>query len=200
MIPHQETARGRRPSLSKGGNMSSTLAQNVFQIGFVVPDIHKGIAFFKDKFGVRNFCSSRSRNFRTRLSGTAAASPGFRRVRRNRGRAHSAHRGRQHLFEISRPTIRRAAGTITASKYPTTVRACGTWRRADLRSCKAATTTKQDSPIFDTTGTIGPLTEIVYLQPEEKASMHSLKHKKWRAFGTMLRHGAAAASGRCCII
>jgi hypothetical protein len=31
---------------------------------------------------------------------------------------------------------------------------------------------------FDTTGTIGALTEIVYLQPEEKAFMHSLKHKK----------------------
>jgi hypothetical protein len=31
---------------------------------------------------------------------------------------------------------------------------------------------------FDTTGTIGALTEIVYLQPEEKAFMKTLKHKK----------------------
>jgi hypothetical protein len=31
---------------------------------------------------------------------------------------------------------------------------------------------------FDTTGTIGALIEIVYLQPEEKAFMHSLKHKE----------------------
>jgi hypothetical protein len=31
---------------------------------------------------------------------------------------------------------------------------------------------------FDTTATIGTLTEIVYLQPEEKAFMQSLKHKK----------------------
>jgi len=30
---------------------------------------------------------------------------------------------------------------------------------------------------FDTTGVIGALTEIVYLQPEEKAFMHSLKAK-----------------------
>jgi hypothetical protein len=37
--------------------MASTLAQNVFQIGFVVPDIHKGMAFFKDKLGVPEFLS-----------------------------------------------------------------------------------------------------------------------------------------------
>ena len=30
---------------------------------------------------------------------------------------------------------------------------------------------------FDTTGMIGALTEIVYLQPEEKAFMQTLKHK-----------------------
>jgi len=47
-----------------------------------------------------------------------------------------------------------------------------------LRSCKAAATTKQDSPISTRRGTIGALIEIVYLQPEEKAFMHSLKHKK----------------------
>ena len=35
--------------------MTGTLAQNVFQIGFVVPDIHKGMAFFKDKLGVPKF-------------------------------------------------------------------------------------------------------------------------------------------------
>ena len=35
--------------------MTGTLAQNVFQIGFVVPDIHKGMAFFKDKLGVPEF-------------------------------------------------------------------------------------------------------------------------------------------------
>lgn len=31
---------------------------------------------------------------------------------------------------------------------------------------------------FDTTGVIGALTEIVYLQPEEKAFMQTLKQKK----------------------
>jgi hypothetical protein len=31
---------------------------------------------------------------------------------------------------------------------------------------------------FDTTGVIGTLTEVVYLQPEEKAFMVGLKHKK----------------------
>ncbi len=31
---------------------------------------------------------------------------------------------------------------------------------------------------FDTTGVIGALTEVVYLQPEEKAFMEGLKQKK----------------------
>ena len=31
---------------------------------------------------------------------------------------------------------------------------------------------------FDTTAVIGTLTEVVYLQPEEKAFMLGLKHKK----------------------
>ena len=41
--------------VTQGEEMASTLAQNVFQIGFVVPDIHKGMAFFKDKLGVPEF-------------------------------------------------------------------------------------------------------------------------------------------------
>ena len=35
--------------------MTSTLAQGVYQIGIVVPDIHKGMTFFKDKLGVPEF-------------------------------------------------------------------------------------------------------------------------------------------------
>ena len=35
--------------------MASTLARNVFQVGFVVPDIRKGMAFFKDKLGAPEF-------------------------------------------------------------------------------------------------------------------------------------------------
>ena len=34
---------------------SSTLADNVFQIAYVVPDLHAAIRFFKDKLGVPNF-------------------------------------------------------------------------------------------------------------------------------------------------
>jgi hypothetical protein len=49
-----------------GSGMASTLAQNVFQIGFVVPDIHKGMAFFKDKLGVPEFLFIEKPNFRTR--------------------------------------------------------------------------------------------------------------------------------------
>ena len=35
--------------------MTSTLAQGVYQIGIVAPDIHKGMTFFKDKLGVPEF-------------------------------------------------------------------------------------------------------------------------------------------------
>ncbi len=34
---------------------SQTLAGNVFQIGYVVPDIHGAVRFFKEKMGVPNF-------------------------------------------------------------------------------------------------------------------------------------------------
>ena len=32
-----------------------TLAPGAYQLGIVVPDIHKGMAFFKDKIGVPEF-------------------------------------------------------------------------------------------------------------------------------------------------
>ena len=44
----------------------TTLAQNVFQIGFVVPDIHKAMAFFKDKLGVPEFLFLEDPGLRTR--------------------------------------------------------------------------------------------------------------------------------------
>jgi catechol 2,3-dioxygenase-like lactoylglutathione lyase family enzyme len=44
-----------RERLEGEERVTGTLAQNVFQIGFVVPDIHKGMAFFKDKLGVPEF-------------------------------------------------------------------------------------------------------------------------------------------------
>src|SRR6516164_6695787 len=113
--------------------MSSTLAQNVFQIGFVVPDIHKGMAFFKDKFGVSEFLfiekpelqdeTIRNRRGFTWLSAGTA---------KPRSSSFSPSRASAPIRNFS-TTIRRPAGTITASQYPTTVRACGTWRRADLR-------------------------------------------------------------------
>ena len=35
--------------------LAQTLAGNVFQIGYVVPDIHASVRFFKEKLGVPNF-------------------------------------------------------------------------------------------------------------------------------------------------
>jgi hypothetical protein len=46
--------------------MTSTLAQNVFQIGFVVPDIQKAMAFFKERLGVPEFLFIAIRALKTR--------------------------------------------------------------------------------------------------------------------------------------
>ncbi len=35
--------------------LAPTLAGNVFQIGYVVPDVHAGVRFFKEKLGVPHF-------------------------------------------------------------------------------------------------------------------------------------------------
>jgi hypothetical protein len=38
-----------------GNTMTAPLAQKVFQIGYVVPDLHAAIGFFKQTLGVRDF-------------------------------------------------------------------------------------------------------------------------------------------------
>lgn len=115
--------------VTQGEEMASTLAQNVFQIGFVVPDIHKGMAFFKDKLGVPEFLFPQ---------------------------------GGMHHYCTEVDNYAQGVKDMESCGFPLVQ----SGRRNETRFA-----------YFDTTGMIGALTEIVYLQPEEKAFMQTLKHK-----------------------
>src|SRR5580704_13177995 len=132
--------------------MASTLAQNVFQIVFVVPDIHKGMAFFKDKLGVPEFLFIEKPELQDE---TYLGKPAPLRL----------HLAFGWCGDTQIELIQPIAGTSTYSKFLD-------------HSSQGGMHNETRFAYFDTTGTIGALTEIVYLQPEEKAYMHSLKHKK----------------------
>jgi catechol 2,3-dioxygenase-like lactoylglutathione lyase family enzyme len=164
-----------------GGEMASTLAQNVFQIGFVVPDIHKGMAFFKDKLGVPEFlfiekpelqdetylgkpaplrlhlafgwCGDTQVELTQPIEGVSTYSKFLDHNRQ----------GGMHHYGIEVPDYGKGVREMEASGFALVQGG----RHNETRFA-----------YFDTTGTIGALTEIVYLQPEERAFMQGLKHKK----------------------
>ena len=161
--------------------MTATLAQNVFQIGIIVPDIHKAIAFFKEKLGVSEFLFIENSKLQdeTYLGKPAPLS--------------------QHLAfgwcgDTQIELIQPLTGVSTYSEFLEHNPQGGIHHYAievpdyaqGLRDMEArGFTLVQDGrhnetrfAYFDTTGVIGTLTEIVYLQPEEKAYVQSLKHKK----------------------
>jgi methylmalonyl-CoA/ethylmalonyl-CoA epimerase len=161
--------------------MTTTLAQNVFQIGFVVPDIHKAMAFFKEKLGVPEFlfvekpelqdevylgkpaplrlhlafgwCGDTQMELIQPVSGVSSYSKFL---------DHNPQGGMQH-YAIEVVDYDRAVKDMEARGF--TLIQSG--RHHETRF-----------GYFDTSAVIGTLTEIVYLQPEEKAFMQSLKHKK----------------------
>jgi catechol 2,3-dioxygenase-like lactoylglutathione lyase family enzyme len=171
----------RQPSLCRGELMASTLAQNVFQIGFVVPDIHKGMAFFKDKLGVPEFlfidkpelqdetylgkpaplpiqlafgwCGDTQVELIQPITGVSTYSKFL---------DHNPQGGMHH-YGIEVPDYGKGVREMEASGFALVQGG----RHNETRFA-----------YFDTSGTIGALTEIVYLQPEERAFMHGLKHKK----------------------
>lgn len=164
--------------VTQGEEMASTLAQNVFQIGFVVPDIHKGMAFFKDKLGVPEFLFLENPGLETYLGQPAPLT-----VRLAFGWCGNTQ------IELIQPI----AGVSTYSKflehnpqggmhhYCTEVDNYAQGVK-DMESCgfplvQSGRHNETRFAYFDTTGMIGALTEIVYLQPEEKAFMQTLKHK-----------------------
>jgi catechol 2,3-dioxygenase-like lactoylglutathione lyase family enzyme len=161
--------------------MTGTLAEGVFQIGFVVPDIHKGMAFFKQKLGVPEFLLIENTNLQdeTYLGKPAPLS--------------------QHLAfgwcgDTQIELIQPLKGVSTYSKFLDRNPQGGMHHYAievddfdrGVTDMKARGLTLVQSGrhnetrfgYFDTLSDIGALTELVYLQPEERAFMHGLKLKK----------------------
>jgi methylmalonyl-CoA/ethylmalonyl-CoA epimerase len=157
------------------------LAQGVFQMGIVVPDIHKAMAFFKGKLGVPEFlfiekpelqdetylgkpaplglhlafgwCGDTQVELIQPITGVSTYSEFLK---------HNP-KGGMHHYGIEVPNYANGVKEMESQGY-TLVQA---GRHDETKFA-----------YFDTTGVIGTLTEIVYLQPEERAFMHSLKHKK----------------------
>ena len=160
--------------------MTSTLAQGVYQIGIVVPDIHKGMNFFKDKLGVPEFLFIEKPELQDE---TYLGKPAPLRL----------HLAFGWCGETQVELIQPISGVSTYSKFldhnpkggihhygaEVELRAR---REGDgiprLELVQGGRHNETRFAYFDTTGVIGTLTEIVYLQPEERAFMHSLKHKK----------------------
>jgi methylmalonyl-CoA/ethylmalonyl-CoA epimerase len=161
--------------------MTSTLAQNVFQIGFVVPDIHKGMAFFKNTLGVPEFLFIEKPELEDE---TYLGKPAPLRL----------HLAFGWCGDTQIELIQPIAGVSTYSKfldhnpqggmhhygteiadYATSVKEM---ERKGFALVQGGRHQETKFAYFDTTATIGALTELVYLQPEEKAFMQGLKQKK----------------------
>ena len=161
--------------------MIGTLAQNLFQIGFVVPDIHKGMAFFKDKLGVSEFLFIEKPELQDE---TYLGKPAPLRL----------HLAFGWCGDTQVELIQPISGASTYSQFLDHNRQGGMHHYAvevadyaqgvkDMEArgfslVQAGRHNETRFGYFDTTSVIGTLTEIVYLQPEEKAFMQTLKAKK----------------------
>jgi methylmalonyl-CoA/ethylmalonyl-CoA epimerase len=156
----------------------TTLAEKVFQIGFVVPDIHAAMAFFKEKLGVPEFlfienpslqdqtylgkpvdqhqhlafgyCGEMQIELIQPLSGVSSYSTFLER---------NPQGGMQH-YGIDVADYDQAVKDMSARGF--TLIQSG--RNGETRF-----------GYFDTTHVIGTLTEVVYLQPREKERFERLK-------------------------
>ena len=161
--------------------MSGTLAQGAYQLGIVVPDIHKGMAFFKDKIGVPEFLfiEKPELQYETYLDKPAPL------------RLHLAFGWAGEMqFELIQPI----EGVSTYSKFlehnpqgglhhygievPNYAQGVKEMETAGFRLVQGGRHNETRFAYFDTSNVIGALTELVYLQPEEKAFMMGLKQKK----------------------
>jgi methylmalonyl-CoA/ethylmalonyl-CoA epimerase len=161
--------------------MTAKLAQGVFQIGFVVPDIHKGMTFFKETLGVPEFLFIEKPELQDE---TYLGRPAPLRL----------HLAFGWCGDTQIELIQPISGISSYSKYldhhpqggmqhygievADYDRGVMEMEGSGLTLIQSGRHNETRFGYFDTTATIGTLTEIVYLQPEEKAFMHSLKHKK----------------------
>lgn len=161
--------------------MPSTLARGAFQIGIVVPDIHNGMAFFKDKLGVPEFLFIEKPELQDE---TYLGRPAPLRLHLAFGWAGDMQ------VELIQPIF----GLSTYSKFldqnkrggihhygievPNYAEGVGEMQAAGFTLVQGGRHNETRFAYFDTTAAIGTLTEVVYLQPEEKAFMQTLKRKR----------------------
>jgi methylmalonyl-CoA/ethylmalonyl-CoA epimerase len=161
--------------------MPNTLARNVYQIGFVVPDIHKAMGFFKDKLGVPEFLFIEKPELQdeTYLGKSAPL------------RLHLAF---GWCGDTQVELVQPIAGVSTYSKFldhnpqggmhhygievANYAHGVKDMETRGFTLIQSGRHNETRFGYFDTTGVIGTLTEVVYLQPEEKAFMEGLKPKK----------------------
>ena len=159
----------------------NALAEGVFQIGFVVPDIRRGMTFFKDKLGVPEFLFiekpelqdetylGKSAPLRLQLAFGWCGDTQVELIQPISGVSTYSNfldhnpRGGMHHYAIEVPDYSKAVKEMEARGF--TLVQSG--RHNETRF-----------GYFDTTAAIGALTEVVYLQPDERAFMHGLKAKK----------------------
>jgi methylmalonyl-CoA/ethylmalonyl-CoA epimerase len=157
-----------------------TFARNVFQIGFVVPEIHKGMAFFKDTLGVPEFLFIEKPELQDE---TYLGKPAPLRL----------HLAFGWCGDVQVELIQPISGVSTYSKFlehnpqggmhhygievPDYAAGVKEMTANGFALVQGGRHNETRFAYFDTTDTIGALTEIVYLQPEEKAFMQTLKRK-----------------------
>jgi Glyoxalase/Bleomycin resistance protein/Dioxygenase superfamily len=160
--------------------MAGSFADNVFQIGFVVPDIHKGMAFFKDKLGVPKFLFIEKPELQDE---TYLGKPAPLRL----------HLAFGWCGDTQVELIQPLSGVSTYSKFLDTnpkggmqhygvevadyAQAVKDMEARGFTLVQSGRHNETRFGYFDTTAEIGTLTEVVYLQPEEKAFMEGLKRK-----------------------
>jgi methylmalonyl-CoA/ethylmalonyl-CoA epimerase len=160
--------------------MASNLAQGAYQIGIVVPDINKGMAFFRDKLGVPEFLFIEKPELQDE---TYLGKPAPLRL----------HLAFGWCGDMQVELIQPIAGVSTYSEFldhnpqgglhhygieiPNYAEGVKEMQAAGFKLVQGGRHNETRFAYFDTTAVIGTLTEVVYLQPEEKAFMQSLKHK-----------------------
>jgi methylmalonyl-CoA/ethylmalonyl-CoA epimerase len=160
--------------------MTDVLAQGIYQIGIVVPDIHKGMAFFKGKLGVPEFLFIEKPELQDE---TYLGKPAPLRL----------HLAFGWCGDTQVELIQPIAGVSTYSKFldhnpkggmhhygievANYAEAVKDMESKGFELVQGGRHNETRFGYFDTTGVVGVLTEIVYLQPEEKAYMLTLKRK-----------------------
>jgi methylmalonyl-CoA/ethylmalonyl-CoA epimerase len=161
--------------------MSGTLAQGAYQIGIVVPDIYKAMAFFKDKIGVPEFLFIEKPELQDE---TYLGKPAPLRL----------HLAFGWAGDMQVELIQPIGGVSTYSKFldhnpqggvhhygieiANYASGVNEMEVAGFRLVQSGRHNETRFAYFDTANVIGTLTELVYLQPEEKTFMLGLKQKK----------------------